>query len=167
MRPIQALFLTFSRVIRGIRRRIRNFYYSCTLKSMGKGCQICESVLITGPECVTLGRNVTINDNVIIQSCDGASISIEDHVTLSYGAKLITGTLVIGNEGALKGQHESRPIIIREFAWIGAGAIVLPGVTIGSGAIIAAGSVVSHHVKSNTIVGGMPAEFISMVKAKE
>jgi acetyltransferase-like isoleucine patch superfamily enzyme len=160
MRLEQIMLLTIQRLKRGLRRRLRNLFYSCVLKSMGKGCQISEGVLITGADKVSLGQNVSVNDGVIIQSCDGCEIEIGDQVTLSYGAKLITGGLVIGTEGVSHGVHQSKSIVIENSAWIGAGAILLPGIRVGAGAIVAAGSVVSHNVEPHTIVGGVPAKII-------
>jgi len=157
MRLEQSIFLTVERLLRGLRRRLRTLYYSRVMQYMGKGCQVCDGVLVTGAENVCLGHHVTVNDSVIIQSCDGCEISIGDQVTLSYGAKLITGGLVLNAGGATQGLHQSKPIIIENSAWIGAGAILLPGIRVGTGAIVAAGSVVTHDVAPHTIVGGVPA----------
>ena len=52
------------------------------------------------------------------------------------------------------------PVVIRRNAWIGAGAIILPGVTVGENAIVAAGAVVKNDVADNTIVAGIPAKYI-------
>ena len=51
-------------------------------------------------------------------------------------------------------------------AWIGAGAVILPGVTVGENAIVAAGAVVSKDVPDNTIVGGVPAKVIRRIKTE-
>lgn len=56
-----------------------------------------------------------------------------------------------------------KPILIKNNAWIGAGATILPGVTIGENAIVAAGAVVSQSVPSNTVVGGIPAKIIKAI----
>jgi acetyltransferase-like isoleucine patch superfamily enzyme len=131
---------------------------------MGKGCQICDGVLITGHENIALGNQVTVNNGVILQSCEGAGIAIGNHVTLSYEAKLITGGLVIGKNGVDHGQHQSQAIAIEDKAWVGAGAIILPGVIVGAGAIIGAGSVVSRDVGAYTIVWGSPAKVIRVLE---
>jgi acetyltransferase-like isoleucine patch superfamily enzyme len=127
---------------------------------MGKGCQICDGVLITDPHNISLGNNVVINDGAIIQSCKDAEIIIGDNVTLSYGVKIITGGLVIGESRVIQGSHASEPILLEDFVWVGAGAIILPGVTIGNRAIIAAGGVVTRDVEAGSIVGGVPAKKI-------
>jgi acetyltransferase-like isoleucine patch superfamily enzyme len=53
-----------------------------------------------------------------------------------------------------------RPVVIGDYAWIGARAIICPGVTVGEGAVVAAGAVVTKNVPPYTIVGGNPAAYI-------
>ena len=55
-------------------------------------------------------------------------------------------------------------VVLEDDCWIGTGAIIFPGVTIGKGAIVGAGSVVKKNVEANCIVAGNPAKFIKMVK---
>ncbi|MDO6707166.1 DapH/DapD/GlmU-related protein [Photobacterium sp. 1_MG-2023] len=64
----------------------------------------------------------------------------------------------------LQGNQEPKPVLIERDVWIGQRAIILPGVTIGEGAIIAAGSVVTKSVAAYSIVGGNPAKVIKMRK---
>ena len=66
----------------------------------------------------------------------------------------------IGREELRAGNAKSGDIIIEDGSWIGIGAIILPGVTIGKGSIIAAGSVVKENVEPNSLVGGVPAKLI-------
>jgi acetyltransferase-like isoleucine patch superfamily enzyme len=56
-----------------------------------------------------------------------------------------------------------KSIHIGKNVWLGAGAIILPGVTVGENSIVAAGAVVTKDVPSNTIVGGVPAKFIKKI----
>ncbi|WP_221410358.1 DapH/DapD/GlmU-related protein [Apibacter muscae] len=58
----------------------------------------------------------------------------------------------------------TKPIYIQQNAWVGAGAIILPGITIGENAIVAAGSIVTKNVADNTIVAGNPAKPIREIK---
>ena len=60
----------------------------------------------------------------------------------------------------------TRPITINDNVWIATGAIVLPGVTIGEGAVVGAGSVVTKDVEPWTVVGGNPAKFIKKRELK-
>jgi len=56
--------------------------------------------------------------------------------------------------------HTPRPVVIERDVWIGANCTILPGVTIGEGAVVAAGSVVTKSVSAFTVVGGVPARVI-------
>ena len=57
----------------------------------------------------------------------------------------------------------TKPILIKQNAWIGAGATILPGVTVGENSVVAAGAVVSKDVPDHTVVGGIPAKFLKKV----
>lgn len=63
---------------------------------------------------------------------------------------------------ALQGQAESKPVVIEDDVWVGARAIILPGVTIGAHSIVGAGSVVTKDVPPWTVVGGNPARIIKV-----
>ncbi|PIE73875.1 MAG: hypothetical protein CSA20_00725 [Deltaproteobacteria bacterium] len=163
---IQKALLCFCRIIRGLRRRLRTLFFSFTLQSMGKGCQICKGVLITDPLHTKIGDKVNVNDGVIIQSCKDAEVVIGNYVTISYGVKIITGGLILSKNGAIK-QHMAKPIHIHDKVWIGANAVVLPGINIGVGAVVAAGCVVSRDVASYTVVAGIPAKMIRRLNSDE
>lgn len=90
-------------------------------------------------------------------------IILGDQVTISQGAYLCTaGHDITSKTMALT----TAPITIGSLAWIGAKAIVLPGVTIGEGAVVAAGAVVTKDVEPWTVVGGNPAKFIKKRELK-
>jgi maltose O-acetyltransferase len=163
MRTDQTALLAIDRVLKGLRRRLMWGYYSRVLKSMGRRCIICGGVSITQPQNVSLGDGVVINDGVILQSCEGAEITLGDYVTLSYRAMLITGGLDRRYEAMQERNHIAKGIVIERCTWIGAGAIILPGVTVGSGAIVGAGSVVTRSVTSHTMVAGVPARTIRVL----
>lgn len=160
----QNVLLAVTRVLRGLCRRFRNYYYLSIMQSMGVGCQICNNVNIIDAQNIILGDHVTVNDGTIIQSCEGAKVILGNYVTLSYGVKIITGGLIIGSDGVIKMEHKSKTITLGDFVWIGSGAIILPGVKIGQRAIVAAGSVVTKDVAANTIVGGNPAKIIRVIE---
>ena len=61
------------------------------------------------------------------------------------------------------GITEDAPVVIEDDVWIGAGAIVLPGVTVGRGSIVAAGAVVTRSIEPHTIVAGVPARQIGQI----
>jgi acetyltransferase-like isoleucine patch superfamily enzyme len=127
---------------------------------MGSGCSLCDGIVITDPEFTTLGHRVNLNEGVILLTFDeNSTISIGDDVTLSYGVNVITGGYDISG-GLDRSKHINAPVVIESNTWIGAKAIILPGVTIGTGSVVAAGSVVNRSVPPNTLVAGVPAKVI-------
>lgn len=87
----------------------------------------------------------------------GAEIRIGDHVALGHQVMILTDTHAIGDQQRRAGPLEAFPVYIGDGAWIGARAILLPGVTIGAGAVVAAGAVVTKAIAPHTLVGGTPA----------
>ena len=166
MSVLSKLLLKIEKYTTGIHRRFHRCYYSYTLKSMGKECQICDNVLMTSKENISIGNKVVINEGVILQSCEGSPITLGDSVVLSYGAYVLTGGLDLSME-MCRNQHVSAPIVIEDYAWVGARAIILPGVTIGKGAVVAAGSVVTRNVEAGHLVAGVPAKIIKRLTLQE
>lgn len=109
--------------------------------SVGEHCHINPGVSMTDPAYVRIGNNVIMADCTLIGH-DASAAMLER----AYQTKLDA----VGK------------IDIRDNVFIGHGAIVLPGVTIGPNAIVAAGSVVTKDVKEGTVVGGVPAKQISL-----
>jgi len=112
------------------------------LRSIGKHCYVLPSVLISDPPYVRLGNNVVLSTCALI--CHDASVAM---LNRAYGVKLDS----VGK------------IDIRDNVFIGYGAIILPGVTIGPNAIIGAGAVVTGDVPEGTVVAGVPARPIGRV----
>jgi len=109
---------------------------------------------------ITIGKNVFINFDCTFLALGG--ITIEDDVLIGPKVSLITENHPLNPEER-KGLT-GKPILIKKNAWIGANATILPGVTIGENAVVAAGAVVSKDVPDNTIVGGIPAKFIKNIQ---
>jgi acetyltransferase-like isoleucine patch superfamily enzyme len=129
------------------------------------GSKIDESTTVFTPFYTNFGRFITIGKNVFINhACsflDMGGITIEDHVLIGPKVNLITENHPLDpvNRRALI----CKPILIRRNAWIGAAATLLPGVTIGENAVVAAGAVVTADVPPNSIVGGVPAKYIKNI----
>jgi maltose O-acetyltransferase len=101
---------------------------------------------------VSIGRGTTINRRVTLDGRGG--LSIGSNVSVSEGVKLLTATHDLQSPlFAL----QLRPVRVADWVWIGADALVLPGVTVGEGAVIGAGSVVTRDVAPYTVVAGNPA----------
>lgn len=112
------------------------------------------------------GKNLTIGKNVFFNS--GCRFQDQGGITIGDGAlighNVVLATINHDLDPARRGDNHPAPIHIGKNVWIGAGAVVLPNVTIGDGAIVAAGAVVSKDVPENTVVGGVPARVIKSVQ---
>lgn len=106
---------------------------------------------------LTIGDRVFIGDEVMLD-CRGG-IVLEDDVTLSNRTNIVSHINVGYDDHPLQKKYPTKEsvVTIKKGAYIGTGAIVLPGVTIGKNAVVAAGSVVTKSVKSSTLVAGVPA----------
>jgi acetyltransferase-like isoleucine patch superfamily enzyme len=108
-------------------------------------------------DMVHIGKNVMIMPDCLMMSRGG--ITIDDDVMIAANAQLISNNHDLHDHALLL----CKPVHICRNAWIGAGATILPGVTVGENAVVAAGAVVTKDVEANTIVGGNPAKFIKRV----
>jgi acetyltransferase-like isoleucine patch superfamily enzyme len=126
------------------------------------GTQIDTSTTVLAPFHINLGIFTRIGKNVFINhDCtflDIGGITIEDDVLIGPKVSLITESHPLSpvERRALI----VKPIVIKRNVWIGAGATILPGVTVGENAVVAAGAVVNKDVPANTAVAGVPAKVI-------
>lgn len=108
---------------------------------------------------IKLGKNIFINHACTFLDLGG--ITIEDDVQIGPKVNLITENHPVDPS---KRKHlDLKSILIKQNAWVGAGATILPGVTIGANAIVAAGAVVNKDVPANTMVGGIPAKILRTI----
>jgi maltose O-acetyltransferase len=107
---------------------------------------------------ISVGRRFYANVNCVFLDC--APIEIGDHVLLGPGVHLYTATHPHDAAERRAGLELAKPIVVGDDAWLGGGAIVLPGVTIGARAIVGAGSVVTRNVSADGRVAGNPARAI-------
>lgn len=135
------------------------------LLSQITGSEIDESVDIFTPLYINYGKHTKIGKNVFINfDCvflDLGGITIDDGVLIAPKVSLLSESHPISPD-----QRHSlvpKPIHIKKNAWIGAGATILQGVTIGENSVVAAGSVVSKDVPDNVVVGGIPAKMIKKI----
>lgn len=147
------------KLLLSLRRRFNTYLWKRRLHSCGKNTVFDLNVEIYNPNFISLGKNCSLNEGVIIQSCEEAKVIIGNNVTLSYRCMILTGGLELSNKSNSK-IHKSKSVTIEDDVWIGAGCIILPGINIAEGAVIAAGSVVIRDVEKNTIVAGNPAKFL-------
>lgn len=126
------------------------------------GHEIDKSVCIWPPFYTDFGRNIVIGKNVFINSnctfMDRGGITIGNDTYIAPNVQLTT----LNHDYDPEKRHitYSRPITVGEKVWIGMGSIILPGVTIGDGAIVAAGAVAIKDVPPMATVAGVPAKII-------
>lgn len=148
--------LNASTTIDEIRERLSEIIYS----------QIDKSTTVFVPFYTNFGKHIKLGKNVFINhACtflDLGGITIEDDVQIGPKVNLITESHPVD---PTKRKHlDLKSILIKRNAWIGVGATILPGVTIGENSIVAAGAVVNKDVPDNCIVGGIPAKLIKAIK---
>lgn len=113
------------------------------------------------------GKNLHIGKNVFINCCchfqDQGGITIGDGSLI--GSHVVLATINHEQNPGKRGDNLPAPIHIGKNVWIGSRSVILPGVTIGDGAIVAAGTVVTKDVPANKVVGGVPAKVIKEINA--
>jgi acetyltransferase-like isoleucine patch superfamily enzyme len=114
-----------------------------------------------------IGEGTHIGDNTIIDVCD--NIFIGKEVAIGPNCILYTHDHDYTKEDmpAWKGGVITKPIIIENGAWIGSGVTILPGISIGERAVIAAGAVVTKSIESGSVVGGIPAKCLTNRNSKK
>ena len=149
------------------------------LKAIGKNVRFEDDVRLLSPERVSIGDDVLLMYGVYVSPC-GAHITIGSNTHFApYG--VLYGPLTIGSNVAVAAHvvfasvghgydrvdvpmvdqpTTSRQIVIEDDVWIGANAVIIGGVTVGTGAIVGAGAVVTKDVPPFSVVGGTPARVI-------
>lgn len=152
---------------------------------IGKNCKISSKCSIYGEEKIKIGNNVRIDDFVVLSAGEGG-IEIGDNVHISvYTSLQGKGKIYVGNYATISsrvaiyssnddysGEFMTNPmnekysnvthgdVIIEQHSIIGAGSVILPGVTIGASCAVGALSLVKENLKSFCIYGGVPAKYI-------
>ena len=104
---------------------------------------------------IRAGRNLFVNYDCVFLDC--APIELGDDVQIAPAVQIYTATHPLDPTLRRSGIEGARPVRIGSNVWIGGGAIVLPGVTVGDDAVIGAGSVVTRDVPAGAVVVGNPA----------
>jgi acetyltransferase-like isoleucine patch superfamily enzyme len=139
---------------------LKTLYYGGKI-TIGEKSYIGISSRIWSGEKIEIGNNVLISHNVHI-------IDTNSHETNHLErAEFFVHSIKTGGNYFLKGSVQTAPIIIKDYVWINFNAIILKGVTIGQGSIIAAGSVVTKDVPPFVVVGDNPAKVIKHLEIDE
>ena len=162
-RPISEYFTIAAALFRGIFARLK-------LDSCGALLRVDKKVRIIHRNCdIKLGRKVNLHAGVKLSGL-GNGVAVGDRTEIHAGnsVKIGDGTLIawdccIMDRDYHKFESETevtRPVVIGKHVWIGCNVLIMKGVTVGDGAVIAAGSVVTKDVPAAALVGGNPARII-------
>lgn len=138
-------------------REIRYLIYKKRLKSCGKNVTICSGTRIQIAKNISIGNNVRIGEKSRFSALGG--ITIGNNVSLGPEVLIWSSNHNYYSPETLPFDYNSKlkPVTIEDNVWIGARVCIAPGVTIGEGAVIAMGSVVTKDVPPCAVVGGNPA----------
>ena len=133
------------------------------------GVPVDASFWLMQPFYTDFGKNIRVGRNVFVNhACefmDRGGITIGDDVLIGPKVNLVTINHPL--DPARRRATYCAPIVIERGAWLGAAVSVMPGVTIGKNAVVAANAVVTKDVPPNAIVGGVPARFIRWIEPGE
>lgn len=118
-----------------------------------------------GGKHVHLGSHVYVNYNLTL--VDDTHIYIGDHVMIAPNVVIATGTHPIHPELRRKEAQFNLPVHIQDNVWLGAGCLVMPGVTIGENSVIGAGSVVTKDIPENVVAVGNPCRVLRDISEKD
>lgn len=126
------------------------------------GAEIPRGLTVLAPVYFDYGSNTAFGEETFVNhGCyfmDGAKISIGSHVFIGPFCGFYTASHPMDYASRNKGLEKALPITVGDNCWFGANVSVMPGVTIGSGCVIAAGSVVTKDLPDNCLAAGVPAE---------
>ena len=109
---------------------------------------------------IEVGKNFYMNFNGVILDC--GKVTIGDYVMIGPNVTICTAGHPIDAETRYTYEEFAKPVNIGDKVWIGANALILPGITIGDGAVVGGGSVVTKNVPAHCVVAGNPAKIIKM-----
>jgi acetyltransferase-like isoleucine patch superfamily enzyme len=135
--------------------RVRNWFYRRSGMVLPRSSSIHWRAEFYTPERIVIGAHTVIGDSAFLDGRDGltigANVNLGSHVSI-YTRQHDIDSPDFAEVGG--------PVVIEDYAYVGSHAIVLPGVTIGRGGVVGAGSVVTKDVEPFTFVAGVPARFV-------
>lgn len=139
---------------------IRAVFSDLIGKTVDDGFSLIPPFYTTGGDNIRVGRNVFINQNCTMYDLGG--IDIADDVMIGPNVSLITSGHPL-DPAQRRACVTAKPIVIEKNVWIAASATIIGGVTVGENSVVAAGSVVTRDVPTNTLVAGNPARFVRSI----
>jgi maltose O-acetyltransferase len=156
----------FDEVLRHLPDRLGNRPRAAWLRrrtaGFGSGSVVTRGCRVLGPAGLVIGSGVIVARDVTLDARGG--LTLEDDALIGFDSVLLTHTHrsdVLGVPIQRQGFFDG-PVLIGRRAWLGARTLVLPGVTVGADAIVAAGAVVTADIPDAAIAGGIPARVLRM-----
>jgi maltose O-acetyltransferase len=133
------------------------------LGSMGERVEIRPPFFCDYGFNIHIGADSFLNFNCVI--LDTVAVTIGDRVQIGSAVQILAADHPLDPETRRTGVESGRPVVIEDDVWIGAGAILVPGVTIGSGSVIGAGSVVTRDIPAGVVAVGNPCRVLRRATA--
>lgn len=140
----------------------RRFFYRLAGIKIGKGSTIHTGGRFYQPKNIKIGEDTIIGEGVVLDGRD--KLVIGNHVDFASEVMIYNAQHDLNDP---KFKAVTKPVTIEDYVFVGPRAIILPGVTIKKGAVVAAGAVVTRDVEESVIVGGVPAKPIRERELKE
>lgn len=141
---------------------VRRFFYRFAGIKIGRGSTIHTGARFYNPVNIEIGQDSIVGEGAVLDGRD--RLVIGSHVDIA------TDVMIYNSEHDIESDDfraVRRPVVIEDYVFIGPRAIILPGVSVGRGAVIAAGAVVTKNVEDFDVVGGVPAIVIGKRKNKD
>lgn len=132
---------------------VRRLFYRAGGMQIGSGSTVHMGTRFYNPQHIVVGDDTVIGEGAVLDGRE--KLIIGNHVTIATDVMMYNCAHDISDSNF---SPKSAPVVIEDYVFIGPRAIILPGVTIGKGAVVAAGAVVTKNVDPLTIVGGVPAK---------
>ncbi|MFC2992189.1 acyltransferase [Halomonas tibetensis] len=135
-------------------------------RSFGEGSSLRPNVYAVRTDCIDIGERVVIRPQTILMANDLASIRIGSDVLIGSGAHFYASNHRFDRRDQLiadQGHSYTGDLVIEDDVWIGANALIMPGVRVGRHSVIAAGSVVTKSVEPYSLYAGVPAHKIKEI----
>ncbi len=134
---------------------VRRFFYRLAGVTIGKGSAIHMHTVFYNPQKISIGEDTIVGEGAVLDGRD--TLTIGSHVDIASEVMVYNAQHDINSEDF---HAISAPVRIEDYVFIGPRAIILPGVTLGIGAVVGAGAVVTKDVEPFAMVGGVPAKEI-------
>ena len=132
---------------------------------MGEGCWIEPPLYVNWGSRITLGDHVYANTGLTV--IDDTFVTIGSHVMLGPRVTISAASHPVDPELRRQAYQYDLPVVLEENVWVGAGATILPGVTIGKNSVIGAGSVVTKDIPENVVAFGVPCRVIRPIGERD